>query len=56
MTPAAFIAARNALGLTQAQMAEALGRHRVTVARYESGDLEIPRVVEMAVKAMEMEG
>jgi DNA-binding transcriptional regulator YiaG len=36
---------REALGLTQAEFAEELGVHRVTVARWETGDHNIPEPV-----------
>ena len=43
-------AARARLGLSQAKLAKALGLHRRSVARHETSDLRIPRVVELAVK------
>ena len=42
MTPEQFTRLRNGLGLTQAQAAERLGVHRVTVARWEAGMRAIP--------------
>lgn len=36
---------REELGLTQEQLAEEVGVHRVTVARWESGDRGIPEPV-----------
>jgi transcriptional regulator with XRE-family HTH domain len=36
---------REALGMTQAELADELGVHRVTVARWETGDRTIPEPV-----------
>ena len=52
MTPAEFADARHALELSQPQLAEALDIHPMTVSKYERGALEVPRVVELAVKAL----
>lgn len=43
--PAEFAKIREVLGLTQAELADEIGVHRVTVARWESGDREIPEPV-----------
>lgn len=48
----ALRAAREKLGMTQAQLAEQLGLRSNTVARYERGILVIPKVVELAVEAL----
>lgn len=50
MTPAEFRALRRRLGLTQAQLAAALGMSRDQILRYEAGRAPIPRVVELAVR------
>ena len=49
MTPADLIYARGQLGLSAAQLAAELGYGRTSVWRWESGELPIPRVVELAV-------
>jgi transcriptional regulator with XRE-family HTH domain len=41
---------REALGLTQAQLAEEIGVHRVTVAKWEAGDRNIPEPVARLVQ------
>jgi len=45
--------ARARLGLSQTELAEALGIHRSAVARYETGTLPIPKVVALAVECLE---
>jgi DNA-binding XRE family transcriptional regulator len=46
-------AARARLGLSQAALAEALEVHRVTITVYEAGRQPIPRLVALAVEALE---
>jgi len=43
--PAEMKRIRDELGLTQEELAEELGVHRVTVARWEAGDRGIPEPV-----------
>jgi DNA-binding transcriptional regulator YiaG len=43
--PQEFKRIREALGLTQGQLAEEIGVHRVTVAKWEAGDRGIPEPV-----------
>lgn len=45
MTPDKFKRVRLALGLTQRELADQLGVHRVTVARWEVGERRIPEPV-----------
>ncbi len=45
--------ARARLGLTQAALAEVLDIHRISVAKYEGGTLPVPRLVALAVEALE---
>jgi transcriptional regulator with XRE-family HTH domain len=45
MTPAELLTARERLCMTQKELAEAIGRHVNTVARYERGELAIPKIV-----------
>lgn len=52
MTAAEFRALRQRLGMTQAQLAEALGLVPRTISSYETGAYEIPRVVELACEAL----
>lgn len=42
MDPDEFKRLREALGLTQDQLAAELGVHRVTVARWETGEHKVP--------------
>lgn len=44
---------RVTMDLTQAQLAKELDINHNTVSRYESGDLTIPRTVELALEALE---
>lgn len=46
---------REMLGYTQQGFAERLGLARRTVQYYESGEHEIPRTVELALQALELE-
>ena len=48
VSAATFRAARKALGLTQAEVAELLGTTAETLSRYENGHLEVPRTVQLA--------
>ena len=48
--PAELQRIREALGLTQAQLAEEIGVHRVTVAKWEAGDRAIPEPVARLVQ------
>jgi transcriptional regulator with XRE-family HTH domain len=51
----AFRRKRERLGLTQEEMAKRLGKNRITIIRYESGNSPIPKTVEMALKVIEAE-
>lgn len=51
MTPADFTATRRALGLTQAQLGEAIGLTGRMIRYYESGEKPIPKTVELAMQA-----
>jgi transcriptional regulator with XRE-family HTH domain len=46
---------REMLGMTQQRFAERLGLARRTVQYYESGELDIPRTVQLALQALELE-
>jgi transcriptional regulator with XRE-family HTH domain len=46
---------RERLGLTQTELAKRLGKSRPTIARYESGELPVPKAIEMALKVVEAE-
>lgn len=52
MTSDELKAKRKALGLTQAQLAEQFGLHRVTIANWERGSQPIPEVVAIALTAL----
>ncbi len=52
MQPGDLRRARQALGLTQAQLAEALRTTRMSITRYESGVRRIPGMVEVALKQL----
>lgn len=53
MTGDQLVAARTALGLTQVELADAIGKHPMTISSYETGRKPIPRVVELAVNGLE---
>lgn len=48
-------AARERLGLTQAELAKVVGVQRVTVARWEAGLRKIPPMLTLALKALRKE-
>ncbi len=52
MKPGELRAAREKLGLTQAELAKALGVQRVTVARWETGLRKIPAMMVLALKGL----
>ena len=52
MAPDEFRAARKALGLSQAQMAERLGKAKSGVQRYEAGQTPVPQTVRKLVVRM----
>src|ERR1041385_8328569 len=49
MTPKHLRWTRQSLGLTQQTLAQQLHKTRLTITRYETGVLNIPQVVEMAL-------
>ena len=53
MTPATLTAWMNRLGLNKAQAAASLGIARSTLDRYLSGSKPIPKLVELACRAVE---
>ena len=46
---------RERLGLTQEELAKRLGRKRLSIIRYESGESPVPKVIELALKTIEAE-
>lgn len=52
MTRQEFRERRKALGMTQAQLAAALGVHAVTVSKWERGVLVIPVSIALALDAL----
>jgi transcriptional regulator with XRE-family HTH domain len=54
MTPQEMKRRREALGLTQAQLARELGLDSITVSRYERGVHPIPKTVELAFEMIEL--
>lgn len=54
MKPEEMKQRRESLGLTQAQLARALGLDSITVSRYERGVHPIPKTVELAFELVEL--
>src|SRR5438477_10603589 len=52
MTPAQLVARREALGLSQSDLARALDVPRLTVWRWESGTHKMPILIEMALRGV----
>jgi transcriptional regulator with XRE-family HTH domain len=52
MNPKEFRLIRHAIGLTQEGLAEALGMHRKSMIRFESGESTIPKRVELALHTL----
>ena len=46
--------ARKALGMTQRELAEALGLNKNTVARAERGEIPIPTITELATRYLSL--
>lgn len=55
MTGRELKAARKKLGLTQGELAKAVGVQRVTVARWEAGLRKIPPMLTLAMKPLAKE-
>ena len=53
MTPTDITAWMNRLGINKSQAAASLGIARTTLDRYLSGDKPIPKLVELACRAVE---
>ena len=53
MTRTEVAARREALGLTQAELAAELGVHVLTVSRWERGIRAIPEMLDLALEALE---
>lgn len=53
MTREQFRAKRKRLGMTQAELAARLHVDRITIIRWEGGQIEIPHVVELATREIE---
>ena len=52
MTPKEFREARHSLGLSQAKIAGELGVNVRTIKRWEAGDTNIPKTVELAIRTL----
>lgn len=55
MTPADFIATRKQLGLTQAELAVAMGASRRTIVSVEAGTTPNARLYALALRGLEAE-
>lgn len=54
MTGAEVRSARQRLGVSQAQLAEALGVNKLTISRWERGERNPPTMVELAIGLLEL--
>lgn len=54
MRPSEFKALRMAVQVTQRQLAEFLGKSRVTISRYENGVLRIPRSIAHSMRSPDL--
>lgn len=52
MTPAAFLAARERLGLSQAEVARFLGKGERIIRRYEHGQTPVPHETSVLLRLM----
>ena len=52
LTAEQFKSIRKQLSMTQAQLAQALGRSKISITKYETGANHIPRVVCLALSAL----
>lgn len=50
--PETLVTLRTLAGLTQSGLSSALGVHRTTIARWETGKLPIPKWVELAMRSL----
>ncbi len=56
MTPSELIATRRSLGLTQTELGQALGGiHYTTVLRWETGKVEIPAYLGLALDGLRLQ-
>lgn len=55
MTPSDLRHSRESLGLSQSALGQLLGISRSSIARYELGLWSIPKVVELAIRAILLE-
>ena len=53
MLPADLVARRNALGLSQPELARELGVHPMTISKWERGVHAIPDMVDLALRGLE---
>lgn len=56
MSPDELSTWRNDRNYTQAELAKALGIHRVTVAKWEAGMIVIPKIIAFALKGIDAMG
>lgn len=56
MTPRQFVRLRERLGWSQADLAEALGVHPMTVSKWERGAQPIPEMAAIAIRCLAEHG